>query len=132
MGGIPVDVPVEGGVKFSRQHGGWASSEGVARGQHNKHIAAANDTGNDVYGIYNAMGADSVNFSTPIAEGMMQQIPALNRLAKTDIKAFDKDLRNIKKSANGKVTYPYKELGWPRSPRRNGSANGSKRIPKRR
>ena len=108
VGGIPVDVPVEGGVKFSRQHGGWASSEGVARGQHNKHIAAANDTGNDVYGIYNAMGADSVNFSTPIAEGMMQQIPALNRLAKTDIKAFDKDLRNIKKSANGKVTYPYK------------------------
>lgn len=109
VGGIPVDVPVEGGVKFSRQHGGWASSEGVARGQHNKHIAAANDTGNDVYGIYNAMGVDSVNFSTPIAEGMMQQIPALNRLAKTDIKAFDKDLRNIKKSANGKVTYPYKD-----------------------
>jgi hypothetical protein len=108
VGGISVDVPVEGGVKFSRKHGGWASSEGVARGQHNKHIAAANDTGNDVYGIYNAMGADSVNFSTPIAEGMMQQIPALNRLAKTDIKAFDKDLRNIKKSANGKVTYPYK------------------------
>ena len=109
VGGIPVDVPVEGGVKFSRQHGGWASSEGVARGQHNKHIAAANDTENDVYGIYNAMGVDSVNFSTPIAEGMMQQIPALNRLARTDIKAFDKDLRNIKKSANGKVTYPYKD-----------------------
>ena len=36
VGGIPVDVSVEGGVKFSRQHGGWASSEGVARGQHNK------------------------------------------------------------------------------------------------
>ena len=109
VGGIPVDVSVEGGVKFSRQHGGWASSEGVARGQHNKHIAAADDTENDVYGIFNAMGVDSVNFSTPIAEGMMQQIPALNRLARTDIKAFDKDLRNIKKSANGKVTYPYKD-----------------------
>ena len=114
VGGIPVDVPVEGGVKFSRQHGGWASSEGIARGQHNKHIAAANDTGNDVYGIYNAMGVDSVNFSTPIAEGMMQQIPALNRLAKTDIKVFDKDLRNIKKvvtkkDGSRKVSYPYKD-----------------------
>ena len=109
VGGIPVDVSVEGGVKFSRQHGGWASSAGVARGQHNKHIAAANDTEKDVYGIFNAMGVDSVNFSTPIADGMMQQIPALNRLARTDIKAFDKDLRNIKKSANGKVTYPYKD-----------------------
>jgi hypothetical protein len=114
VGGIPVDVPVEGGVKFSRQHGGWASSEGIARGQHNKHIAAANDTENDVYGVYNAMGVDSVNFSTPIAEGMMQQIPALNRLAKTDIKVFDKDLRNIKKvvtkkDGSRKVSYPYKD-----------------------
>ena len=114
VGGIPVDVSVEGGVKFSRQHGGWASSAGVARGQHNKHIAAANDTEKDVYGIFNAMGVDSVNFSTPIADGMMQQIPALNRLARTDIKAFDKDLRNIKKvvrkkGESPKVSYPYKD-----------------------
>ena len=110
VGGIPVDVPVEGGVKFSRQHGGWASSEGVARGQHNKHIAAAEDTEKDVYGIYNAMGTNAVDFSTPIAEGMMQQIPSLARLRRTDIKAFDKDLRNIPhKSSNGKITYPYRD-----------------------
>ena len=114
VGGIPIDVPVEGGNKFSRQYGGWASAEPIARGQHNKHIAAAEDTQNDVFGVYNTMGRDSVNFSTPIAEGMMQQIPELRRLAKADINDFDKEIRSLKsvkyvKGGDNVTTYPYSD-----------------------
>lgn len=114
VGGQKVDVNVQGGNKFNQQNGGWASAEGIARGQHNKHIAAQEDTQKDVIGVYNAMGEESVNFSTPIADGMFQQIPALTKIDKTDINRFDDEIRKTEKKVTKKdktvvVTYPFKD-----------------------
>ena len=114
VGGQKVDVDVQAGKKFSRQNGGWASAEGIAQGQHAKLVAAAEDTQNDVVGVYNAMGEDSVNFSTPIAQGMFQQIPALQKLDLADVKKFDEEVRGFKKTTKKKdgttvVSYPMKD-----------------------
>ena len=114
VGGQKVDVDVQAGKKFSRQNGGWASAEGIAQGQHAKLVDAAEDTQNDVVGVYNAMGEDSVNFSTPIAQGMFQQIPALQKLDLADVKKFDEEVRGFKKTTKKKdgttvVSYPMKD-----------------------
>ena len=114
VGGQKVDVNVQAGKKFSRQNGGWASAEGIARGQHGKLMDAAEDTQNDVVAIFNAMGEDSVNFSTPIAQGMFQQIPALQKLDLADVKKFDGEVRAFKKTTKKKdgttvVSYPMKD-----------------------
>ena len=114
VGGQKVDVDVQAGKKFSRQNGGWASAEGIARGQHGKLVDAAEDTQNDVVAVYNAMGEDSVNFSTPIAQGMFQQIPSLQKLDLADVKKFDEEVRAFKKTTKKKdgtkvVSYPMKD-----------------------
>ena len=114
VGGQKVDVDVQAGKKFTRQNGGWASAEGIAQGQHAKLVDAAEATQNDVVGVYNAMGEDSVNFSTPIAQGMFQQIPALQKLDLADVKKFDEEVRAFKKTTKKKdgttvVSYPMKD-----------------------
>lgn len=119
VGGIDVDVDVQGGFKFPQQHQdnnlGWASNEGVANSQHNKFITAGKLEEKPVTAIYNGMGRNSVNFSTSPADGLMQQVSLLSPIAKADIVKFDKELRAIKTTSKnkktGKVTtkYPYKD-----------------------
>jgi len=114
VGGQKVNVDVQAGKKFSRQNGGWASAEGIAQGQHGKLRDAAEKTQNDVVAVFNAMGEDSVNFSTPIAQGMFQQIPALQKLNLADVKKFDEEVRAFKKPTKKKdgttvVSYPMKD-----------------------
>ena len=96
VNGIEVNTPVEAGSKFSQAHNaddrGWMSTYGVAVGVQNKIMKIADDLGVEPIAVYNAMGRDSINFSTPIAEAMFKQLDELP-IAKKDIKAFDADMR---------------------------------------
>jgi len=97
VGGQDVgEVPVQGGYKFSQQNVndglGWASSEDIARSAHNRQIKMAEDSGLDPIAVYNRMGDDSTNFSTPPAQSLMTQVKQLP-LSKQDKAAFDAELR---------------------------------------
>lgn len=96
VGGLDVDVPVEAGNKFSQQRqgtgAGWASMFTIAKGVQNKINKIADQTGQNPIAIYNAMGEESTNFSTPIAEAMMKEVGSLP-LAKADKAKFDKEMR---------------------------------------
>lgn len=96
VGGQQVDVPVQAGYKFSQQNAGqglgWASNLGVARGAHNRLRKAAEDYDMPVLAVYNRMGRESTNFSTPIADAMQQQIGRLP-IKKADKAQFDAELR---------------------------------------
>jgi hypothetical protein len=98
VGGIPVDdVAVQGGRKFSKKYAnegyGWASEGAVASSAQNRLRRAAEQTGEQPIAVYNAMGEQSVDFSTPIAESMMRQVMNSSKLAKKDKAGFDKELR---------------------------------------
>ena len=98
IGGLDLDSPVdvEGGSNFGLRYKprgfGWASMLEAAKKKQDNFALAANETGMQPVGIFNAMGKDSVNFSTPPAETMLQQARALP-IKKSDIKAFDDELR---------------------------------------
>ncbi len=100
LGGIdiPNGSPVEAGNKFSQQHAetgrGWMSMSGVAKGQQDKIIKAAEDTGEIPVGVYNSMKDTTADFSTAVAQPMMAQIPIL-KIAKKDKKEFDDELRRV-------------------------------------
>ena len=116
--GLPVNVTAQGGHTHSRKFGGWASSEAIAKGQHNKLIKAQQATDTDkVIAVYDNMGRESVNFSTPPVESMVQQTKLLD-IPKEDIKLFDDAIRNqqVKKKISKedepdkfKISYPYKD-----------------------
>jgi hypothetical protein len=96
VGGMDLNVPVEGGNKFSQQNAGtgagWASMFGIAKGVQNKINKIAEATGQNPIAIYNAMGEDATNFSTPIAEAMLKEAKNMP-IAKADIKKFDAEFR---------------------------------------
>ena len=99
IGGQDLDMPVgvEGGSNFGLRYAdqgfGWASMEDAAKKkQKNFALAAEQTNGMQPVGIFNAMGREAVNFSTPPAETMLQQARALP-IKKSDIKAFDDELR---------------------------------------
>jgi len=99
IGGQNLDMPVgvEGGSNFGLRYAdqgfGWASMEDAAKKkQKNFALAAEQTNGMQPVGIFNAMGREAVNFSTPPAETMLQQARALP-IKKSDIKAFDDELR---------------------------------------
>ena len=96
VGGMDLDVPVEGGNKFSQQNAGtgagWASMFTVAKSVQNKINKIADATGQNPIAIYNAMGEDATNFSTPIAEAMLKEAQNMP-IAKADIKRFDSEFR---------------------------------------
>ena len=98
IGGQNLDMPVgvEGGSNFGLRYldqgFGWASMEDAARKKQRNFTLAADETGMQPVGIFNAMGREAVNFSTPPAETMLQQARALP-IKKSDIKAFDDELR---------------------------------------
>lgn len=94
---LPYSVKVEGGAGFPQKHQdqglGWASELSIALKKHTALQKAGFDSGQDVMGVYSAMGRDSINYSTPIAEIMMAQMPDLNKIARTDKLQFDAELR---------------------------------------
>jgi len=103
VGGVDLESPVqvEGGANFPLRYGdqgyGWASMRGAAeKKQGNFSLAADETAGMEPVGIFSAMGTDAVNFSTPVAEALMQQAQVLP-IAKRDIKTFDSELRKLSK-----------------------------------
>ena len=98
VGGQDVgEVPVQGGYRFSQQNAdqglGWASSRDIAKSAHNRQIKMAKDSKKEPLAVYNRMGDDSTNFSTPPAKSLMTQVNQLP-LSKRDKAAFDAELRD--------------------------------------
>ena len=98
VGGIEIPrVDVQGGFQFPMKHQGtgrgWGSGESVAQGQHSKMQAMGEATGQEVLGVINMMGPDSINFSTPIADIMHSQFAKLDKIPAADKLEFDTELR---------------------------------------
>jgi hypothetical protein len=97
VGGLLIDdVPVEGGQRFARLNTpegvGWASNKSIADRMQKKFDEVSSMTDMPVRGIYNAMGPQSIDFSTPPAEALarlMQSTP----LTKTSKESFNKQIR---------------------------------------
>jgi len=95
VGGVPTgrSVPVQGGAQYPQANPeAWQSNLAVAQSQHDKFKRIAEQTGRQPIGIYNTMGLESVNFSTPPAEVMFLQTKNIN-IPKKDKTAFDKELK---------------------------------------
>lgn len=101
IGGVNLESPVqvEGGsnfpLRYQDQNYGWASMADAARKKQGNFALAADETGMEPVGIFSAMGKEAVNFSTPVAESMLQQARALP-IKKSDIKKFDDELRKLR------------------------------------
>jgi hypothetical protein len=109
--GIPLiqNIPVQGGPNYMIQHAGsgkaWASMENAANKKQMNMLFAADETGLDPYGVYSAMGRESINFSAPVATAMVAQLPALN-IPKKHIKAFNETIRKgIGKTQEGRPDF---------------------------
>ena len=109
--GIPLiqNIPVQGGPNYMIQHAGsgkaWASMENAANKKQMNMLFAADETGLDPYGVYSAMGKESINFSAPVSTAMVAQLPALN-IPKKHIKAFNETIRKgIGKTQEGRPDF---------------------------
>jgi len=95
INGVPLDskhIP-EGGMEYSRDHGGWASMSSAAKQKITNFALAAQKADNDdVLGIYTAMARESINFSVDALVPMVKQLKAID-IPKKDIKAFDAAIR---------------------------------------
>ena len=102
INGVPLSskhIP-EGGMEYSRDHGGWASMSAAAKKKITNFALAQDKTGiEDVLGIYSAMGRESINFSADTLLPMIKQLEAI-RIPKKDIKAFDDAIRKGRVTVN--------------------------------
>ena len=132
IGGQNLDIPVgvEGGSNFGLRYAdqgfGWASMADAAKKKQKNFALAADETGMQPVGIFNSMGREAVNFSTPPAETMLQQARALP-IKKSDIRLFDVELRKSRPDwvglnhpgamdqIMGRGNYPQKGAGKLRS-----------------
>lgn len=103
--GTPVNVRLEGGPEFMRANPGmaWASGKGVLKSLSDR-VRQGAESGGDVYGVYTAMGPQSVDFNTMVTEALLKQLD-INALRKKDIQAFDRAVRSIK-GQGGKFKAP--------------------------
>ena len=105
INGVPLDskhIP-EGGMEYSRDHGGWASMSAAAKKKITNFALAADETGiEDVLGIYSAMGRESINFSADTLVPMIKQLKAIG-IDPADIKAFDDAIRKGRTTINRKT-----------------------------
>ena len=108
IGGVDLDSPIEieGGsnfpLRYEDQGYGWASMKTAADKKQANFLNAQKITdGSDPVGIFSAMGRDSLNFSTPIANAMYSQAIKLP-LAKADIEEFDRNVRYGPKNSKAK------------------------------
>lgn len=106
IGGTRFENPVylEGGYDFMRTHSPegtvWASEAGRSRAIQNRIDKAAQDFGGDVFGVYSAMGPESMNFNVMMADSLLEQMKA-GKLTKKSIGAFDKEVRKIRPEWKG-------------------------------
>jgi hypothetical protein len=106
IGGTRFETPVylEGGYDFMRTHSPegtvWASEAGRSRAIQNRIDKAAQDFGGDVFGVYSAMGPESMNFNVMMADSLLEQMKA-GKLTKKSIKAFDKEVSKIRPEWKG-------------------------------
>lgn len=128
-----IEIPretVQGGFQFPMLHKGtgrgWGSGETVARGQHNKFIQAAEETGREVLAAVNMMGPDSINFSTPIARQMQKQFDQLDKIPAADKAEFDAELRSMKGNEDWPGIDSPEAMDWLMG------TNGNENIGKRR
>lgn len=107
INGVPLDKPVlvQGGQGFSKQQAGtgtaWASMRGAASSKQANLIKAAQDSGDAPIGMYSAMGPTAVNFSTPVVEIMLRQLPAL-KPSKQAMKELNAAIKKNAKGPDGK------------------------------
>jgi len=114
VNGVPLsrETLIQGGSGFSQQRQGtgygWASMEGAARAKQNNIINAAESTGRNPIGVYSAMGDDSINFSTPVVDSMINQIDAIG-IPKAEKAKFNTAVRNmqVRNPNNGKMEKPF-------------------------
>jgi hypothetical protein len=106
IGGTRFETPVylEGGYDFMRTHSPegtvWASEAGRLQGIQNRINQAGQNFGDDVFGVYSAMGPASMNFNVMMADSLLEQMKVGN-LTKKSINAFDKEVKKIRPEWKG-------------------------------
>lgn len=106
IGDIQFETPVylEGGYDFMRANSPtgsiWASEKGAARSLQNRINEASQLGGGDVYGIYTAMGPESMNFNTMMSDALLEQMRA-GKISKKNIAAFDKEVHSLRPEWKG-------------------------------
>jgi hypothetical protein len=109
VGGTRFETPVylEGGYDFMRAHSPegtvWASEAGRSKGIQGRVNKAAEAFGNDVYGVYSAMGPEAMNFNVMMADALLEQMKA-GKLTKKSVKAFDDEVRKIRPEWKGAMS----------------------------
>ena len=101
-------VPLEGGYDFMRMQSPtgsiWASEYGAAKSLQNAIDEAARVGKGDVFGVYSAMGPESMNFNTMMSDALLEQMKA-GKIFKKDIAAFDKEVKALRPEWKG-VMHP--------------------------
>ena len=106
IGDTNFETPVylEGGYDFMRANAPnreiWAADKGSAQGLQNRIDEAAKIGGGDVFGVYSAMGPDSMNFNTMMSDALLEQIRA-GKISKKNIAAFDKEVASLRPEWKG-------------------------------
>jgi len=97
-------VPLEGGYDFMRMQSPtgsiWASEYGAAKSLQNAIDEAARVGKGDVFGVYSAMGPESMNFNTMMSDALLEQMKA-GKITKKAIAAFDKEVKAIRPEWKG-------------------------------
>ena len=97
---LAAPVQLEGGINFMRTHGGgknpsiWASGQGIIS-RLQKNIRSAAESGQDVYMPHVAMSHTGGDFSTMMADSLLEQA-LRNKILKRSVKEFDTSLKNIR------------------------------------
>jgi len=101
-------VPLEGGYDFMRMQSPtgsiWASEKGAAQSLQNAIDEAARVGKGDVFGVYSAMGPESMNFNTMMSDALLEQMKA-GKIFKKDIASFDKAVKELRPEWKG-VMHP--------------------------
>ena len=101
IGNTRFQTPVElqGGYDFMRMQSPtgsvWASEQGAAQSLQNRINEAAKGNSGDVYGVYTAMGPESMNFNTMMSDALLEQMKA-GQISKKNIAAFDREVRTLR------------------------------------
>jgi hypothetical protein len=92
-------VELQGGYDFMRMQSPtgsvWASEQGAAQSLQNRINEAAKGNSGDVYGVYTAMGPESMNFNTMMSDALLEQMKA-GKISKKNIAAFDREVRTLR------------------------------------
>jgi hypothetical protein len=97
-------VPLEGGYDFMRMQSPygsiWASEKGASQSLQNAIDEAARIGKGDVFGVYSAMGPESMNFNTMMSDALLEQMKA-GKISKKNIAAFDRQVKALRPEWKG-------------------------------